>query len=79
MIKTIFPVTSSSPLEDRTFSTRDWYKRYQDNITPIGLAFYQTDWDASVKDFFHKTLNQKEPSKFVTLELFESGNHLVFQ
>ncbi|CAH2242202.1 jg14997 [Pararge aegeria aegeria] len=54
-------ITTSSPLEDRTFSTRDWYKMYQDNITPIGLAFYQTDWDATVKDFFHKTLNQKEP------------------
>ncbi|XP_023936620.2 39S ribosomal protein L38, mitochondrial [Bicyclus anynana] len=54
-------VTLSSPLDDRTFSTRDWYKKYQDNITPIGLAFYQTDWDASVTEFFHKTLNQKEP------------------
>lgn len=54
-------VTSSSPLQDRTFVTREWYKRYQDNITPIGLAFYQCDWDHSVKDFFHKTLNMKEP------------------
>nr|XP_026484649.1 39S ribosomal protein L38, mitochondrial [Vanessa tameamea]XP_026484658.1 39S ribosomal protein L38, mitochondrial [Vanessa tameamea] len=54
-------ITSSSPLEERTFCTRDWYKKYQDNITPIGLAFYQSDWDITVKDFFNKTLNRKEP------------------
>ncbi|XP_028175002.1 39S ribosomal protein L38, mitochondrial [Ostrinia furnacalis] len=54
-------VTSSSPLEDRTFVSRDWYKKYQDNITPAGLAFYQSDWDNSVRDFFHNTLKLKEP------------------
>lgn len=50
-------------LEDRTFVTREWYKKYQDKITPAGLAFYQSDWDLSVKEFFHKTLNTKEPGK----------------
>ncbi|XP_059046394.1 large ribosomal subunit protein mL38 isoform X1 [Achroia grisella] len=54
-------VTSSSPLEARTFITREWYQKYQDNITPTGLAFYQTDWDDSVKDFFHNELKMKEP------------------
>ncbi|XP_045494663.1 39S ribosomal protein L38, mitochondrial [Colias croceus] len=54
-------VTSKSALEDRTFVTRDWYKQYQDNITPAGLAFYQCDWDLTVRDFFHNTLNKKEP------------------
>ncbi|CAH3960558.1 39S ribosomal protein L38, mitochondrial [Pieris brassicae] len=54
-------VTSESSLEDRTFVTRDWYKKYQDVITPAGLAFFQTSWDSTVRDFFHKTLNQKEP------------------
>lgn len=48
-------------MEDRTFQTREWYKKYQDNITPIGLAFFQSDWDKTVKDFFHTTLNMKEP------------------
>lgn len=60
----LLSVTSSSSLEERTFSTRDWYKKYQDSITPAGLAFYQSDWDPTVKEFFHKTLNLKEPSKF---------------
>ncbi|KAJ0175522.1 hypothetical protein K1T71_008681 [Dendrolimus kikuchii] len=54
-------VTSSSPLQNRTFVTREWYKKYQDNITPIGLAFYQSDWDVSVRSFFHNTLMVKEP------------------
>lgn len=54
-------VTSSSALQDRTFVTREWYKKHQDNITPIGLAFYQSDWDYSVRSFFHNVLNAKEP------------------
>ncbi|XP_061703871.1 large ribosomal subunit protein mL38 [Cydia pomonella] len=54
-------VTSTSPLATRTFETREWYQKYQDNITPAGLAFYQTDWDYTVKDFFHNVLDKKEP------------------
>ncbi|KAJ2950030.1 hypothetical protein O0L34_g11368 [Tuta absoluta] len=54
-------VNSSSRLEDRTFVTRDWYQKYQDNITPAGLAFFQSDWDHTVKDFFHNVLEIKEP------------------
>ncbi|CAG9864449.1 unnamed protein product [Phyllotreta striolata] len=48
-------------LTDRTFSTYDFYKNLQDSITPAGLAFYQSDWDKSLKQFFHNTLNMKEP------------------
>ncbi|XP_072938538.1 large ribosomal subunit protein mL38 [Epargyreus clarus] len=54
-------VVASSSLDDRTFVTREWYKKYQDDITPAGLAFFQSDWDPTVKDFFHNTLNLKEP------------------
>ncbi|XP_021183599.3 large ribosomal subunit protein mL38 [Helicoverpa armigera] len=54
-------VTSSSPLEDRTFVTREWYQKYQDDITPAGLAFFQTNWDATVREFFHDVLQSKEP------------------
>ncbi|XP_049868053.1 39S ribosomal protein L38, mitochondrial [Pectinophora gossypiella] len=54
-------VTASSPLDDRTFVTREWYKNHQDEITPIGLAFFQCDWDHTVKDFFHNVLQTKEP------------------
>lgn len=50
-----------SSLNERTFSTYDFYRKNQDDITPAGLAFYQADWDPSVKDFFHNTLDIKEP------------------
>ncbi|XP_068632622.1 large ribosomal subunit protein mL38 [Battus philenor] len=56
-----FEKVSTSSLEGRTFQTRDWYQKYQDFITPCGLAFYQCDWDHTVKDFFHNVLNTKEP------------------
>ncbi|XP_041988293.1 39S ribosomal protein L38, mitochondrial [Aricia agestis] len=55
------PSVTSPTLEGRTFVTRDWYQKYQDDITPIGLAFYQSDWDSTVKSFFHDILQQKEP------------------
>ncbi|XP_073949255.1 large ribosomal subunit protein mL38-like [Choristoneura fumiferana] len=61
MIYDLPQVSSSSPLESRTFESRSWYQKYQDKITPAGLAFYQTDWDSSVKDYFHNVLNMKEP------------------
>ncbi|XP_024913698.1 large ribosomal subunit protein mL38 isoform X2 [Cynoglossus semilaevis] len=54
----------SSPchsLVDRTFKTKDFYRKYQDHITPAGLAFFQCQWDESVTDTFHHTLNMKEP------------------
>lgn len=60
----LFSVTSRSSLEDRTFETRSWYKKYQDNITPAGLAFYQTHWDKSVTGFFHDVLQRKEPGDY---------------
>ncbi|CAH0406959.1 unnamed protein product [Chilo suppressalis] len=55
------PKVTSAALENRTFVTRDWYKKNQDAITPVGLAFFQSDWDETVREFFHKTLNTKEP------------------
>ncbi|GJQ84260.1 putative DNA helicase [Trypoxylus dichotomus] len=48
-------------LEQRTFSTLDFYRERQDYITPAGLAFFQSDWDDTVTDFYHKVLNIKEP------------------
>ena len=30
-------------------------------LTPAGLSFFQSDWDSSLKDFFHNGLNMKEP------------------
>ncbi|XP_050302301.1 39S ribosomal protein L38, mitochondrial [Anthonomus grandis grandis] len=48
-------------LNERTFKTYDFYKALQDDITPAGLAFFQSDWSTSLKDFYHKVLDMKEP------------------
>ncbi|KAK2820923.1 hypothetical protein Q5P01_023882 [Channa striata] len=48
-------------LVDRTFKTVDFYRKHQDNMTPAGLAFFQCQWDESVTNTFHNTLNMKEP------------------
>ncbi|KAL9886260.1 mitochondrial ribosomal protein L38 isoform 1-T1 [Glossina fuscipes fuscipes] len=52
---------SNNHLEKRTFKTLDFYRQYQDEITPAGLAFYQTDYDNSLTKFYHEVLNMKEP------------------
>ncbi|TDG41600.1 hypothetical protein AWZ03_011977 [Drosophila navojoa] len=48
-------------LEKRTFSTLDFYRQHQDELTPAGLAFYQTNWDESLTNFYHNVLQIKEP------------------
>jgi len=48
-------------LDNRTFSTFDFYRSKEDIITPAGLAFYQTDWDNSLKKFYHDKLSMSEP------------------
>ncbi|KAG7232857.1 hypothetical protein INR49_008025 [Caranx melampygus] len=53
--------TATLSLEDRTFRTQDFYRKYQDDITPAGMAFFQSQWDESVSNTFHNTLNMKEP------------------
>ncbi|EDV99537.1 39S ribosomal protein L38, mitochondrial [Drosophila grimshawi] len=50
-----------SNLEKRTFRTLDFYRHHQDNLTPAGLAFYQTNWDESLTQFYHHVLQIKEP------------------
>ncbi|XP_070847050.1 large ribosomal subunit protein mL38 [Chaetodon trifascialis] len=48
-------------LMDRTFKTVDFYRKHQDHLTPAGLAFFQCQWDESVTNTFHNTLNMREP------------------
>ncbi|XP_030611174.1 large ribosomal subunit protein mL38 [Archocentrus centrarchus] len=45
----------------RTFKTVDFYRKYQDSLTPAGLAFFQCQWDESVTNTFHNTLSMREP------------------
>ncbi|XP_017271628.1 39S ribosomal protein L38, mitochondrial isoform X2 [Kryptolebias marmoratus] len=35
--------------------------KHQEDMTPAGLAFFQSQWDPSVTNTFHDTLNMKEP------------------
>lgn len=48
-------------MDQRTFSTLDFYRKFQDVLTPAGLAFFQADWDKNLTDFYHNVLNMKEP------------------
>ncbi|XP_035212475.1 39S ribosomal protein L38, mitochondrial-like [Stegodyphus dumicola] len=48
-------------LKERTFKTFNFYKDYQDVLTPAGLAFFQCTWDETLTDFFHNVLNMREP------------------
>lgn len=48
-------------LKERTFNTFDFYSKHQDSLTPAGLAFFQSDYEPGLRDFFHNTLNMKEP------------------
>ncbi|XP_066521227.1 39S ribosomal protein L38, mitochondrial [Hoplias malabaricus] len=54
----------SSPcycLKQRSFKTVEFYRKYEDQITPAGLAFFQSQWDESVTNTFHTLLNMREP------------------
>ncbi|XP_076286146.1 mitochondrial ribosomal protein L38 [Lasioglossum baleicum] len=48
-------------LEERNWTTLEFYREYQDDLTPAGLAFFQSDWDSSVTEFYHSSLDAAEP------------------
>ncbi|CAL7943984.1 unnamed protein product [Xylocopa violacea] len=48
-------------LQERNWNTLEFYRKYQDDLTPAGLAFFQSDWDPTVKEFYHSALNAPEP------------------
>lgn len=48
-------------LEERNWKTLDFYRKYQDYLTPAGLAFFQSDWDPSLKEFYYNTLKTRVP------------------
>ncbi|XP_050070016.1 39S ribosomal protein L38, mitochondrial [Anopheles maculipalpis] len=53
--------TETFDLPGRTFRTLDFYRQYQELITPAGLAFFQSDWDASLPSFYHENLQLQHP------------------
>ncbi|KAL6445202.1 hypothetical protein ACFW04_002227 [Cataglyphis niger] len=48
-------------LEERNWKTLEFYRKYQDQMTPAGLVFFQSDWDSSLKEFYYNTLKTKLP------------------
>lgn len=78
-----FQVTEADSVEKRTFSTLDFYRKFQDDLTPAGLCFFQADYDRSVRKVFHEKLgglmginNQMEiflmGNLFISLQEFPS-------
>jgi large subunit ribosomal protein L38 len=48
---------NSATLEQRDFNCKQFFNKYKQQITPVGLRFFQTEWDLSVKNYFHHTLS----------------------
>ncbi|XP_014487652.1 PREDICTED: 39S ribosomal protein L38, mitochondrial [Dinoponera quadriceps] len=48
-------------LEERNWQTREFYMKYQDQLTPAGLAFFQSDWDNTMKEFYYDSLKIEVP------------------
>lgn len=48
-------------LEERNWRTLDFYRKHQDQLTPAGLAFFQSDWELSLKQFYYNTLKMRVP------------------
>jgi len=46
-------------LQPRTFRSREFFDSH--DVTPAGLAFFQSDYETSLHKFFHDVLNMKEP------------------
>lgn len=51
-----YKISNANELDSRSFYTYDFYKKYQDVITPAGLSFFQSKYDDSVREVFHTKL-----------------------
>ncbi|KAF6775843.1 39S ribosomal protein L38 [Paragonimus kellicotti] len=45
----------------RSFHTREFYRHLESQLTPAGLAFFQSSWDESVRMYFRNVLDIPEP------------------
>ena len=52
----------SKTFANRSFSTPDFFENRIENLIPVGVQFFQCEWDESVSDFFHEVLDTKEPA-----------------
>nr|CAH8854235.1 unnamed protein product [Trichobilharzia regenti] len=46
---------------ERSFSTLEFYRGLQDELTPAGLVFFQSIWDDSVRSYYRSKLDIPEP------------------
>ena len=60
----------STSLKERTFHTVDFYKDFDGQLTPVGLAFFQSEWDGSVRDVYHSTLGTSDSPAILVFLLF---------
>ncbi len=44
--------------KQRKFNNKKFFEKYKENLVPVGLSFFQTEWDLSVRNFFHDTLSK---------------------
>jgi large subunit ribosomal protein L38 len=49
---------SSSKFSKRDFKTLKFYLNNQKDLVPVGLSFFQTEWDISVRNVFHNHLSK---------------------
>lgn len=49
-------------LEERSHRTVDFFTDHADDLRPVGLAFFQSEWDESVRHVFHHVFNMAEPA-----------------
>lgn len=54
-------VSNGEFLSQRHFNTLDFYRRFESELTPTGLAFFQSSWDNSVRSYYREVLHAPEP------------------
>ena len=46
-----------SVLGKRSFKAAEFHSNHKNSLTPVGLCFFQSEWDLSVKNYFHNKLS----------------------
>lgn len=68
----------SLALKERDWNTLEFYRKNQDDLTPAGLAFYQSDWDPSVTQFYHSVLSAYNyHGSFIFMNLSRYSMHTI--
>ena len=68
----ILKKNDSSSLAERSFKAAEFHSNYKNDLTPVGLAFFQTEYDLSVKNIFHNVL-----SMFIVVSFLKNNNSIL--